>query len=45
VEESRRDEITRREKSGKEVEIARDVGKEKRRKYAESNGREKVFCL
>ena len=34
-----------REKSRERVNMARDMGKKKRRQQAESNGREKVFCL
>ena len=43
--EDREDENKRRKKSREGVEKARDTEKEERRKEADSDGREKVFCL
>jgi len=45
VEESRRNKSKRREKNREGVEMIDNIRKKKKRKYAESNERKKVFCL
>jgi len=45
MEESRRDESTRAEKSREEMEKTRNVGKKEGRKQAESNRGKKVFWM
>ena len=45
MEKNQEDEDKRRKKNRKEIEISRGIREKKRRKKADSDGGEKVFCL